>query len=123
MKSSKFWLAVLGAIIILSSAAALALTQKPATLACVYSDGILVEKLYLTGVVEPFTLTVETGDGFNIIAFERGRVRISEADCPDGSCVRQGWSSGGVRPIVCLPHRLVITFEGGGGLDLDAIAG
>jgi len=123
MKSTRFWLVVLGAIIILSAAAALLLMQAPASQASIYSDGALMQKLDLTGVAEPFTLTIEGGGGFNIIAVERGRIRISDADCPDGSCVRQGWVSGGVTPIVCLPHRLVIALEGGSAGGVDAIVG
>jgi len=97
--------------------------QAPATQASIYSEGLLIQKLDLAGVAEPFTLTVEGGGGFNIIAVERGRIRVSDADCPDGSCVRQGWVSGGVTPIVCLPHRLVIALEGGSANGVDAIVG
>ena len=125
MRSNKFWLSVLGAIVIASSAAALILLQKPATQARIYSDGALIEILDLAVVVEPYFVTVRVSDGINVVAVEPGRIRVSESDCPDGSCVRQGWMSGGVRPLVCLPHRLVIALDGGSApaTDIDAVVG
>ena len=123
MKSNKFWFAVLGAILIVSAAATLMLRQAPATLALVYSDGKLVERLDLSLVSEPHNITVVSGSGVNVISVENGRIRISDANCPDSSCIRQGWISGGVTPIVCLPHRLVIKLEGGGTQDVDAVVG
>ena len=123
VKSNKFWFAVLGAIIITSAAATLMLRQAPATLALVHSNGTLVERLDLAGAAEPYSITVGSDSGFNVISVELGRIRISDADCPDGSCIRQGWISGGVTPIVCLPHRLVISLEGGGTQDVDAVVG
>ena len=54
----------------------------------------------------------------NTVVVEGGRVRVSQADCPDQVCVNQGWISNGTVPIICLPHRLMIEIvDGGGGLD------
>lgn len=39
-----------------------------------------------------------------------GEVRIMEATCPDGICVKHGPLKQGGTPIVCLPNRLVIRF-------------
>ena len=64
------------------------------------------------------SFTLEDGSGANTVQVERGRIRISAADCPDQVCVKQGWISGGAVPIICLPHRLTIEIvDGGGGLD------
>ena len=123
MKSNRFWFYVLGALLIISVAAALALSQTPTDQAHIYQDGLLVESLDLSGLSQPRSLTVESAVGYNTIIAERGRIRVSEADCPDGLCVRQGWSDRGSVPIVCLPHRLVIRFEKGEADDLDAVVG
>ena len=57
------------------------------------------------------TIRIDSPDGgYNIIEIGEGNtIRISEADCPDKTCVKTGVLSDGV-PIVCLPHRLIIKF-------------
>lgn len=57
------------------------------------------------------TIRIDSPDGgYNIIEIGEGNtIRISEADCPDKTCVKTGALSDGV-PIVCLPHRLIIKF-------------
>ena len=85
-------------------------------------DGVLLEEIDLDQVDEPRSLVLEDESGSNTVQVERGRIRISEADCPDQVCVKQGWISGGAVPIICLPHRLTIEIVDGGG-DLDGAAG
>ena len=81
-------------------------------------DGVLLEEIDLDQVDEPRSLVLEDESGSNTVQVERGRIRISAADCPDQVCVKQGWISGGAVPIICLPHRLTIEIvDGGGGLD------
>jgi hypothetical protein len=77
----------------------------------------------MAAVTEPYRYVIELNGNINIIDVEQGRIRISEANCPNEACVRQGWKNGGIIPIVCLPHRLVITFEGGDETNIDAIIG
>ena len=122
MRSDKFWLAVLGLAVVVSAAAVLLPGQTAASRALVYLDGALIESIELSAVPEPYTFSVGS-PGFNAIEVERGRIRVSDANCSDRFCVRQGWASGGAVPIVCLPHRLVIVFEGGASADLDATVG
>ena len=83
---------------------------------------VLLEEIDLDRVAEPYSFTLEDGSGANTVQVERGRIRISAADCPDQVCVKQGWISGGAVPIICLPHRLTIEIVDGGG-DLDGAAG
>jgi len=61
-------------------------------------------------------------EGRNLVVVASGRVSISEADCPDKVCVRQGWISLTGESIVCLPHKLVVTIEGSDTV-LDAVSG
>ena len=85
-------------------------------------DGVLLEVIDLDRVAEPYSFTLEDGSGANTVQVERGRIRISAADCPDQVCVKQGWVSNGAAPIVCLPHKLVVELVGTGE-DLDGGAG
>ena len=125
--SSILWGVVLIGIVAVAAVIVLLLRQAPASYAHIYHVSVLVDTVNLAAVAEPYTITVDsdtgTDGGINIIAVESGRIRMLTADCPDESCVRQGWISGGVMPIVCLPHRLVITFEGGDDSDIDALVG
>lgn len=93
-----------------------------APVARVTRDGVLLKEIDLGGVDAPYSLTFEDGSGTNTVLVEKGRVCVSEADCPDQICVHQGWISDSVIPIICLPHRLMIEIVGAGG-DLDGGAG
>ena len=108
-----------------AASAAVLLFQGPkarAPVARITRDGVLLEEIDLDRVAEPRSFTLEDGSGANTVQVERGRIRISAADCPDQVCVKQGWISGGAVPIICLPHRLTIEIVDGGG-DLDGAAG
>ena len=96
--------------------------RAPAPVARISRDGVLLEEINLSRVDEPYSLTLEDESGRNVLSVERGRVRVSEADCPDQVCVKQGWVSNGAAPIVCLPHKLVVELAGTGE-DLDGGAG
>ena len=85
-------------------------------------DGVLLEEIDLNQVEESYTLTFEDERGTNTVLVEPGRIRISEADCPDQVCVNQGFISDGTVPIVCLPHRLLVEIVGAEG-DLEGGAG
>lgn len=83
----------------------------------------VVRTIDLSSVAEPYEFTVETDNGgYNVIRAERGRIAVVEADCQNNDCVKQGWISGGAAPIVCLPHRLMITLVGTDD-GIDAVAG
>ena len=129
MKTNKFWLFILGSVVVIASVVAVLLWRAPAAYARIYKDGELTDVVNLAAVTEPFGLLVEGGNydianrGYNYLEVEHGRIRVQSADCPDGICIRQGWVSGGLLPIVCLPNRLVVTFDGdGNGFDVDAVA-
>ena len=50
----------------------------------------------------------DDGDRYNVILVEDGGVRMEEANCPDGLCVKQGIITNGNSVIVCLPNRVSI---------------
>lgn len=93
-------------------------------IASIVRDGSVVETIDLDAVDEPYTLHLEDERGSNTVAVEPGRIRASEADCPDEVCVHTGWIDGPATPIACVPHGLTITIEREGGTanGLDAVA-
>lgn len=124
MKSTKFWLVLLGAVLAVSVIASVLVLrgQTGDMTASIYQDGVCIRTIDLSRVEEPYSFTVEWGDGYNVVEVERGRIRVAQADCPDQVCVRRGWVSDSAAPIACLPHKLVIQLEGGGS-DADGVVG
>ena len=96
--------------------------QTPSPVARITLDGEVIREIPLDEVEESYSFVVESGAGSNTVLVEPGRIRVSEADCPDQVCVNQGFISDGTVPIVCLPHKLIIEILGGGS-QFDAAAG
>lgn len=73
--------------------------------------------------VARYALT-ETGDyplngGTNVLHIENGSAWLTDADCPDKLCVKQGKIQYTGQTITCLPNRLTVTVIGAdGGVDL-----
>ena len=95
----------------------LALTKRQGGEAVVTVDGDIVAKLPLR---EDTAVMILPGGGFpadcdfrNTVEVSGGRVRVTEANCPDGICERTGWIEYEGESIVCLPHKLVVTVVGG----------
>ena len=116
---------------VVSAIVALLVGRVPVSYAWIYLDGELTETVNLFVVAERSEIDVVGSDGFNVIEVERGRIRVADADCPGRVCVRQGWVSSGLVPIVCLPNRMVVVLEdravfiieGGGEKGVDAVVG
>lgn len=70
-------------------------------------------------VVERFVYEDGT---YNVMEIKDGRVRISEADCPDRHCVNKGEIYRENETIICLPHKLVIKVTGSGSEGPDVVA-
>lgn len=118
-------LLLLLAVVLVMIGALIFLYLRPAEgeLAVITVDGAVVKTIDLSAVTGTQTFTITTHQGENVIEAERGRIRIVEADCPDGICVATGWITAGDLPIVCLPHRLVITIETGSESEIDGVTG
>ncbi|MFR1051307.1 MAG: NusG domain II-containing protein [Oscillospiraceae bacterium] len=114
--SNRFWLILLGVIVAGSALAAWLLLSRVPTgsIAAIYLDGELVERIDLAAVTESYTRTYTGKSGItDVVEVARGKIRVKEADCPDQVCVHQGWIETGVVPVVCLPNALVIQIEDG----------
>lgn len=126
MKKTRFWILLVLAFAALCAAGTLWVLfgRSGGTAARIYQDGVLVRTIDLSRVTGTEAFTVDGPAGSNTIEAEPGRIRVSHADCPDQVCVRQGWISDGVLPIVCLPNELVIELETGASEEvLDGVTG
>lgn len=84
----------------------------------VYRDKTLAASYSLTENREE----VLSYDGhFNILVIRDGMVFIRDADCPDRLCVNQGKIYADGQSLICLPHRLTVTVQGGEEPVLDAV--
>ena len=122
-RNAKIILILLLAAVVLS-AGFLLLQRKQVSspVARITRDGELIREIPLDEVEESYSFVVEDEAGSNTSLVEPGRIRVSEADCPDQVCVNQGFISDGTVPVVCLPHKLMIEIVGGGS-EFDAAAG
>ena len=78
----------------------------------IYKDGSLVEKIDLNSVTGEREITLSGDLGDNVILVSNGRIEMKSADCPDKICVEHGELKSSSSPIVCLPNKVVIKFEG-----------
>lgn len=70
------------------------------------------KKVYGTySLSENQDIEIDTEFGHNLLHIENGSVSMTEADCPDGYCKRQGEISTEKEAIVCLPHKLIVEIE------------
>ena len=112
---TKYWILIFSVLAVLCIVLTLLFfcTGKAEDRALVYSDGELVQTIDLT---ENGEYTIKSGDDWNVLTVEDGKIRVSSSSCKNQDCVRQGASNHGA-PIVCLPNHLVIAFEDAGNLD------
>ena len=107
---TKFWIAILAAILVISAVASMTLFMpgKESSLAQISSGGTAYRMVNLR-VDQEFT--VPCPGGYNTVTVKDGKIAVTEASCPDQYCIRQGFCNRG-RDIVCLPNRLIISFMG-----------
>ena len=103
MKKTDIWILI--AIIALSLTPLLLLGpgHGDTAVVTVKKDGAV---LY-SGPVQKNRVVHVPGTG-NTVTIENGKVWMSEADCRDGLCLKEGYADG-LHPIVCLPHRITVT--------------
>lgn len=112
------------AVAAVSVGAALAYHQSVGgTIACITQDGTVITRIDLSAVEETYSFTISCDEGENTVEVKPGAIRISHATCRDQICVSNGWSSTASLPIVCLPHRLVISFESEAPAEIDGVSG
>lgn len=65
--------------------------------------------------------TVEINGGTNTVQIKDGKVRMSEADCPDQICVHQKEISRNGESIICLPNKIVLKIVSEEEPEMDAV--
>lgn len=98
----------------------LCLTRQAGGTVFVQMDGEVLLELPLN---EDRSLVLGEGEHTNTLVIEGGKAQVIEASCPDRICVRQGAVQYAGESIVCLPHRLVITVQGGAANGIDGSTG
>ncbi len=83
-------------------------------------DGETVMKLPLS---EDTRIVLGEGGHTNTLVITDGAAQVVEAGCPDQICVNHGAIRYAGESIVCLPHRLVVSVEGGQESGIDAGTG
>lgn len=119
MKSSKTWIVIFAAVLVICAAAFLLLKGSGGhgTVAVIRVDGEIYKKINLDAVTVAYDMEIKTEFGYNKLHIEHDGISVTEADCRDHICMDQGKVSQAGVPIVCLPHRLTIEIEGD---DIDA---
>ena len=109
---------------LLLAAGALALfllfTRQDGGIARVQIDGQTVMELPLN---QDTQVVLGEGEHTNTLVIQNGTAQVVEASCPDQVCVRQGAVHYSGESIVCLPHKLIVTIEGGGSNGVDGSTG
>lgn len=86
--------------------------QAPGGVAVVLLDG---KEYGRYDLARDNTVSLPGADGgYNLMVIANHYAMVTDADCPDGFCVRQRHISRRGESIICLPHRLVIRIEQGG---------
>ena len=87
--------------------------------AMIYVDGNLYGCYLLSDNITDFV--VETRNGYNTVSIREGKIGVTEADCPDKTCVNTGFTDNSAFPVICMPHRLEIVIIDS--TDVDGVAG
>lgn len=83
--------------------------------AIVYHDGVNILEIDL-GVDNEYTINGDIGE--IVLEVKDGLLHVLEADCPDHTCEKIGWSNKQSRPIICVPNKIYISFVGASEVDV-----
>lgn len=84
----------------------------------VFRDGQILERYSLA---QDNIYIIPYGEEYNLLMISGGEAFVSDADCPDGLCMKQRAVSRDGESIICLPHKLVIQVVAKEEGDLDAV--
>ncbi len=85
----------------------------------VYQNGAVYCKYPLA---DDRTISVTDERGYyNLLLINNATVKMSDAECPDKLCIKQGAISKNGESIICLPHKVVVQISSEEESDLDAI--
>ena len=107
-KSTKFWMVLIGALLVVAVAGMLVIQsvrEEGAQVVITWNGE--VEGTYPLDEDQTFVFEGESG-GYNVVTIEDGFVFMEEANCPDQICVNHKPTNQTADPIVCLPNKLVV---------------
>lgn len=107
-KSTKFWMVLIGALLVVAVAGMLVIQsvrEEGAQVVITWNGQ--VEGTYPLDEDQTFVFEGESG-GYNVVTIEDGFVFMEEANCPDQICVKHKPLNQTADPIVCLPNSLVV---------------
>lgn len=88
-------------------------TSSNNKIAKIYQNGDLIKEVELDKLNQPIEFSITDHNGhINTIRAEKGKICMASANCPDKTCVGQGWIENGIMPIVCLPNKIIIEITG-----------
>ncbi len=99
----------------------LALMQTDQTYGEIWVDGACRQQIKLSDSGTQ-TLHISGRVGEVVVTVDGKRMCVSEADCPDHTCVKTGWISQVGQTAVCLPNRVMIKITGSTDDAVDAVA-
>ena len=111
---NRYWIMIFGAVFLLCLALALlpSLEASSELAQIKYGNETMTVNLQVDQ-----KMVFESKDGsYNAVTVRDGKIAVTEANCPDQYCVKQGFCNSGEQ-IVCLPHKLVISFVGESEID------
>lgn len=108
-KSLRFDIILIAALLLISLCAVLitVLNHRDGGYAVVKIDGIEVARYSLAADGE-YVL----GDGTNKLCIKGGEVYMTEADCPDHTCINTGKIRYVNQSIICLPNKVSVVIVG-----------
>lgn len=121
-RTAKLITLILTLILIAAGTMLLLPERGEAMIASIYRNGECLYSIDLSSVKVPYTIKLKGEHGSNDVLVERGRIRVIEADCPDKTCVHQGWISKSGIPVVCLPNKLLIKIEKNSSEGIDVLS-
>ena len=74
-------------------------------------NGEVVKTLRLDEISEKYEFSTGTSPDV-VITAENGRIRVSDAGCPDRLCVNCGWLDEDGDMAVCLPAKVTVSVKG-----------
>lgn len=110
MKNRKILIAVILIILVSACLSAAVLRHSDKQAVEIVQDGSVLYTFDLTGTADRDIRISAPDGGYNLVQIRNGTICISEADCPDQTCVSMGVLKSDYLPIVCLPHKLIVRF-------------
>ena len=117
MHKRDFVLICIVLVLIVATCLVVALTKETGACVIVRVDGQQVATYSLLEDGE-----YSLNGGTNVLRIQDGKAYLTEADCPDHLCVKQGKVDQTGETITCLPNRLTVTVYGAEDSGVDLVS-